>query len=73
MIKKSLRIGSRLILTLGIIGCVRSCNTESERSNFILIQMDDVGWDDLSIHGNQIIETPNIDRLAGESVQFSSV
>ena len=41
------------------------------KPNFILIQMDDLGWDDLHVHGNKIIETPNIDQLAGESVQFN--
>ena len=39
--------------------------------NIILIQADDLGWDDLRIHGNQIIETPNLDSLALESVRFS--
>jgi len=58
-------------LTIGFAVLLTSCNVETERPNFILIQMDDLGWDDLSVHGNQIIETPTIDRLAGESVQFN--
>jgi arylsulfatase A-like enzyme len=36
-----------------------------------MIQADDLGYDDLGVHGNRLIETPNIDRLAGESVRFS--
>jgi len=32
--------------------------------------MDDLGWDDLSLHENHIIETPNIDRLGRESIQL---
>ena len=39
--------------------------------NIILIQADDLGWDDLGVHGNQILETPNLDGLAGESVRFN--
>jgi len=70
MKRKIIGIVSYLFLTLTIVGYLSSCNTEAERPNFILIQMDDLGWDDLSLHGNQIIETPNIDKLAGESVQF---
>ena len=58
-------------LTIGFAVLLISCNTETERPNIILIQMDDLGWDDLSVHGNQIIETPTIDRFAGESVQFN--
>jgi uncharacterized sulfatase len=33
---------------------------------------DDQGWDDLGCHGNPLIETPNLDRLAGRSVQFEN-
>ncbi len=62
---------SCLILTLGITGFLSSCNTETEVPNFILIQMDDLGWDDLSLHGNKIIETPTIDRLGREAIQFN--
>lgn len=70
MRKKSLSIVSSIFLTISIIGCFSSCNTEKKRPNFILILMDDMGWDDLSLHGNKIIETPNLDNLAGESIQF---
>ncbi len=45
-----------------------SCRSQP---NILLILADDLGWDDLGNHGNSIIETPNLDRLAGESVQFS--
>ena len=46
-------------------------NKEHERPNFLLLLADDMGWDDLSLHGNTFIETPNLDRFAKESVQFS--
>jgi arylsulfatase A-like enzyme len=51
---------------------VACTETPVERQpNIILIQADDLGWDDLGIHGNLLIETPNIDSLASESVRFS--
>ena len=34
----------------------------------IVIQADDLGYDDLAVNGNPIIETPNLDRLARNSV-----
>ena len=39
--------------------------------NVILIQVDDLGYSDLSSYGNPYIETPNIDKLAEEGWKFS--
>ena len=39
--------------------------------NFILINVDDLGWTDLSCEGSTYYETPNIDRLAGEGMRFT--
>ncbi len=61
-------------VVLPVAGGMPACrgNTGTAgRPNFILIQLDDLGWDDISLHGNQYVETPHLDRLAGESVQFS--
>ncbi len=38
--------------------------------NVLLILTDDQGYGDLGIHGNDVIETPVIDKLAKESAQF---
>ncbi len=47
------------------------CNrVKAQRPNFILMVADDMGWDDLALHGNQIIETPHLDNLGQESVRF---
>lgn len=40
--------------------------------NFVLIMADDLGYNDLSVYGNPDVMTPNIDRLAMDSVRFSS-
>ena len=40
------------------------------RPNVIVILTDDQGWGDLSIHGNSVISTPNIDRMARDGAQF---
>ncbi len=42
------------------------------RPNIILILADDLGYSDLGIHGNRLVETPNLDRFASGSVQFSN-
>ena len=42
------------------------------KPNILIIHVDDLGYHDLSIHGSKIYQTPNIDRLATESVSFTN-
>ncbi len=42
----------------------------ASRPNVLLIMTDDQGWWDLSSHGNPALETPRLDALAKESVEF---
>ena len=44
----------------------------STRPNILLIITDDQGYGDLGVHGNPKLRTPNLDRLASESVVFQS-
>lgn len=46
-------------------------NTEIKNPNVIIFLTDDQGWGDLSVSGNNNLETPNIDRLAKTGVSFS--
>jgi arylsulfatase A-like enzyme len=39
--------------------------------NFVVILMDDMGYDDLSFHGHKYLETPQLDKLASQSVRFN--
>ncbi len=39
--------------------------------NFIFILLDDFGWKDLSCYGSGFYETPNLDRLAAQSMRFT--
>ncbi len=41
-----------------------------QRPNFLFVLMDDLGWRDLGPYGNSFIDTPNINRFAGESLRF---
>ena len=41
-----------------------------ERPNVLLIMTDDQGYGDLACHGNTVIDTPVLDRLASQSVRF---
>ena len=58
----------------GLLSSVK-CTVDSTKKrplNFIVILVDDLGWTDLSCYGSQYYETPNIDRLASQGVQFSN-
>lgn len=41
--------------------------------NVILIYADDLGYGDLGCYGAKGVETPNVDRLAAEGVQFTNM
>ena len=41
-------------------------------ANVVVLLADDQGWGDLSLHGNQRVETPNIDGLFKESLQLKN-
>lgn len=41
-----------------------------KKPNIIFVLCDDMGWGDLGCYGQKYINTPNIDRLASEGMQF---
>ena len=45
--------------------------TKRRRPNVILIMTDDQGYGEVAAHGNQIIKTPNMDKLHAVSVRVT--
>ena len=43
----------------------------SGKPNIIVMVADDLGWADVGFHGNQVIETPSLDRIAAEGAQLN--
>ena len=45
---------------------------EKEKSppNFVVVMADDMGWGDSETYGNELIKTPNMERLAAKGVKF---
>ncbi|MBU2880545.1 sulfatase-like hydrolase/transferase [Psychrosphaera sp. B3R10] len=60
----------QLLVTCFIL-CLQPAFATEQRPNILLITADDLGYDDLSLHNHDSIHTPNQDRLAKQSVQFS--
>ncbi len=49
-----------------------SCHQQSGRPNFVFFLIDDLGWKDVGYMGSEFYETPNIDRLARQSMIFTN-
>ncbi len=68
---------TRIVLTLLVcaLSLPASANPNRDgttnRMNVVFILIDDLGWNDLGCYGSQYYRTPNIDRLAAESVRFT--
>ncbi|WP_373495974.1 sulfatase [Aquiflexum sp.] len=65
MIKKILSVFIFLLFASGI-----NVNAQ-QKPNIIFILADDLGWKDVGFMGNQIIETPNLDKLASSGMVFT--
>lgn len=62
------RIG--LFLCCGLLGWGPLSGQQNAKPNILIIYADDLGWKDLSCYGSTFYETPNLDRLAKEGIQF---
>ncbi len=61
-------IGLALVLSWGILGTTA---VRAAPPNIVLIISDDQAWNDYSFLGHPQIKTPNLDRLASESLTFT--
>jgi len=61
------------ILLIIVILSISACEKKqiSKSPNIILIMCDDLGWGDTGFNGNEIIQTPNLDMLAGRGITFN--
>ena len=60
-------------LLLSVLICASSLlfAQKTDKPNIIMIYAEDMGYGDPGIYGGDKIPTPNIDRLARESVKFT--
>ena len=73
-IKTIIRISqlTALFLFMHLKPYAQGTNTTHKRPNIIFIITDDQRWDALNYAGNELIHTPNMDRLAEEGVYFEN-
>lgn len=75
MQKLSFNIALYLLFIIGCCSCKNSSNKIKQlkltQPNIVLILADDLGYGDLSCYGSKRINTPNIDKMAGEGLKFT--
>ncbi len=67
---KSLRCCLFLILCSLSIGFSNGQNLK-QKPNIIIVMTDDQGYGELSVHGNPILKTPELDKFHSESIRFT--
>ncbi len=69
---------NHLLISILILIVFVSCNNsnqkevEKKQPNFIIFIADDAAWNDCGPYGNQVIKTPNINKLAEDGVVFDN-
>lgn len=68
-----MRIKKRFTVNALAIGLAASgtVGTAATKPNVILMMCDDLGWGDTGFNGNQIIQTPHLDRMADEGANLT--
>jgi len=71
-----------LLLVISLIACKGNTAVSQTKKvaigdtqtkpNILIIHVDDLGYHDLSLTGSKLYDTPNMDNLAKESVQFTN-
>ena len=65
-----------LIRSVALVAClllsVSVASAADKPLNFIFLLVDDWGWTDAGCYGSDLYETPNIDQLAADGIQFTN-
>ncbi|MEY4387905.1 MAG: Arylsulfatase [Verrucomicrobiota bacterium] len=70
--KISKAVAAGLLFPLAAIALhAADVSSASDKPNIIVILADDIGYGDLSCYGAKLVQTPNLDRLAGEGRRFT--
>lgn len=60
-----------VVFALVTTNALAKVNAAKRPPNIIYIMTDDLGYGDLGCYGQQVIQTPNIDRMASEGMRFT--
>jgi len=71
------KINRSTLLGVLVLFVISGCETDggsdkaTRQPNVLMIMIDDLGWTDLHIQGNEKLETPVIDQLAADGMRFT--
>lgn len=65
-------IAAVLAFSLSNGNACKAQTNKAKKPNVLVLVIDDLGYHDLSTKGSKIYQTPNIDKLAAESVNFEN-
>jgi arylsulfatase A len=68
---KLIRWTKSVVVVIATLACAAGVANADERPNVVLIMADDMGYECLGANGDTIYKTPNLDRLAEQSVRFT--
>lgn len=57
---------------VGVVSCGNGAEEETRRPNILFIMTDDHTTQAMSCYGGRLIQTPNMDRIAGEGIRFDN-
>ncbi len=62
------------LLLMPILGCSSSITEKPDlnKPNIIIIYADDIGYGDVGAYGAELVQTPNLDKIAANGIRFTS-
>lgn len=67
-----IRLTYSVAFIASLLALIATAGAAESQPNIVLIFVDDLGYGDLGCYGNEVIKTPNIDRLAAEGQRWTS-
>ncbi|MEL6106831.1 MAG: sulfatase-like hydrolase/transferase [Planctomycetota bacterium] len=64
--------GCTACMISGLAGVLAEAAESRNQPNVVLVMTDDQGYGDVRSHGNPLIDTPNLDRLAADGARFEN-
>ncbi|MDQ8183841.1 sulfatase-like hydrolase/transferase, partial [Pelagicoccus sp. SDUM812005] len=65
------KIVSVLSLVVVLLSCSEMQGKEAKQPNIVVVVADDMGWGDSGTYGHELIQTPNMDRMAAQGVKLT--